>query len=132
MEFVVANLFWFVVLVVSAAGLAWLALSGESGITHQDAVILMNREHAVVIDVRDSADYAAGHLPGARNIPLDHIELGGGDLDKLKQKTCLVYCERGSRSAKAQKLLAARGFDKVSVLAGGISNWRDAGLPVEA
>lgn len=132
MDFVVQNAFWFTVLVVSASGLVWIGLQGDrGGVSHQDAVIMMNRDHATVIDVREASEFAAEHLPGARNPPLDHIELGGGDVDKLKKKTCILYCSRGNRAAKAQKALVAKGFENVHVLSGGIEAWREAGLPVE-
>lgn len=132
MDFVLQNFFWLALAIASGGALLWLNFreSGD-GISQHDAVTLMNREHAVVIDVRDASAFAAGHLPGARNAALDNLELGASELDKFKKRPVIVYCERGQRSAKAQKILVARGFERVHSLTGGLSAWQDAGMPVE-
>ena len=132
MDFVSQNIFWVAIAVMSGAALLWLNLrGGGDGISQQDAVIMMNREHAIVVDVRDASEFSSGHLPGARHFPLDNLELGASDLDKFKKRPCIVYCERGLRSGKAKKILAGRGFDRVHSLAGGIDAWREAGMPVD-
>lgn len=132
MDFVLQNFFWLALAVASGGALLWLNFreSGD-GISQQDAVTMMNREHAVVIDVREASAFAAGHLPNARNVALDNLELGASELDKFKKRPIIVYCERGQRSGKAQKILAGRGFDRVHSLTGGLAAWRDAGMPIE-
>ena len=94
-----------------------------AGATH-----LINREDALVVDVRDQGEYESGHILGARSIPLARIE--SSDL-KRKDKPVIVYCESGDRASKAAALLRKKGFDKVVLLNGGLGAWKQAGLPVE-
>ena len=69
---------------------------------------------AVLLDVRTPEEYAAGHVPGSRNIPLDRI--GGAQLDK--SAPLFVYCRSGARSGQACAILTQRGFEAVNI--GGI------------
>jgi rhodanese-related sulfurtransferase len=83
----------------------------------------------LVLDVRTPAEFAAGHVPGALNIPHDVLgervaEIAGRSADEV-----VVYCESGRRAAKAAELLAAAGFTHVRHLAGDMSGWRAAGQP---
>jgi hydroxyacylglutathione hydrolase len=82
-----------------------------------------------VIDVRGRAEWEAGRLPGAPNIPLG--VLGDRLAEVPSTGTVVLQCESGSRSAIAASLLQARGRRDVTNLAGGYSAWRKAGLPVE-
>jgi hydroxyacylglutathione hydrolase len=81
-----------------------------------------------IIDVRNQAEWAAGHLPGAR-----HVQLGSLDsrLDEVPfNGTVVVHCQSGARSAIAASLLLARGFRNVINLQGGFAEWESAGYPV--
>src|SRR6185295_9600111 len=95
------------------------------------AIELINREDGLVLDVRDAAEYGAGHILGARHLPLDRIDEGGGDLAKKKERPLIVYDDGGERSAKAAAALKRQGFTRVASLTGGLGAWRQAGLPVE-
>jgi len=95
------------------------------------AIELINREDGLVLDVRDAAEYGAGHILGARHLPLDRIDEGGGDLAKKKERPLIVYDDGGERSAKAAAALKKQGFTRVATLSGGLGAWRQAGLPVE-
>ena len=95
------------------------------------AIELINREDGLVLDVRDAAEYGAGHILGARHLPLDRIDEGGGDLAKKKERPLIVYDDGGERSAKAASALKRQGFTRVAALSGGLDAWRQAGLPVE-
>jgi hydroxyacylglutathione hydrolase len=84
--------------------------------------------HGLVIDVRNEAEWAAGHLPGARHIPLGYLV---DRMDSLpRSKTLITQCHSGARSAIAASLLKKHGFERVLNLAGGFAQWRDAGFPV--
>ena len=72
---------------------------------------------AVLLDVRTPEEYAAGHVPGSRNIPLDRIS--GARLDK--GAPLFVYCRSGARSGQACAILTRRGFEAVNI--GGIMNY---------
>lgn len=84
----------------------------------------------ILIDVRTPDEFKGGHVPGAKNIPLDTLEARLGELASYQQKPVYVICERGRRSAQAATLLAGKGFQPKDV-AGGTQAWRGAGYPVE-
>jgi rhodanese-related sulfurtransferase len=95
----------------------------------QDAIRLMN-QNAVVLDLRPAADFAAGHLAGARNLPPDQILKANEVLKKYKEKPLVVYCDSGSLGASAARQLAEQGFTKAVNLRGGLTAWRAENLPV--
>ena len=133
LDFVLQNWYLFAVALVSGGLLAWPVLvEGASGarVTAADAVHLINREKAVLIDVSDAAEYAAGHAVGARNIPLASIETSR-ELPKNKALPLVVVCPTGSRAPRAVVALKKLGFENARVLAGGLTAWRAANLPVE-
>lgn len=113
-------------------GLLLVALLRKNGneVSATDATLLINREDAIVIDVREPAEFAQGHIPNARNIPLASLAERLGELEKLKERTVVTVCASGVRSAKACGDLQKAGFAKVVNLAGGIGAWNQAGLPI--
>lgn len=132
MEFVRNNLVYVVLAIVSGGMLLWQTFkgAGNSQVSPQQATLMMNREDALVIDVRDANEWNAGHIPNARHIALDQLEKKIQELGKLKGRPLIVNCQSGNRSAAACGILKKHGFDQVFSLAGGIGAWRDAGLPV--
>ena len=132
-DFVRNNLLLFVVAFVSGAMLLWPLVRRTSGgpwVTPAQATHLINREDALVLDVRDPGEYGAGHILGAKNVPLARIDEGGGDLAKRKDKPLIVYDDKGDRAPKAIAALKKHGFSRVANLSGGIGAWQQAGLPV--
>jgi rhodanese-related sulfurtransferase len=84
---------------------------------------------AVLIDIREPAEYAREHILGARLVPLDGIDTHDFDRDRAAGKTAIFHCQTGRRTtANAARLLAA-GFKETYVLEGGLNGWRAAGLP---
>ena len=98
-------------------------------ISPQDAVRLMN-QGATLLDLRDAAAYAAGHIRGARNVPAERLADGVDSLKRLKERPVIVYCERGVTAAAALRTLTTQGFTRVVNLRGGLSSWRAENLPV--
>jgi rhodanese-related sulfurtransferase len=96
-----------------------------------EAINLINHQDAVILDVREHHEYAAGHLPNAKHIPSGKVNERIGEIEKLKGKPLLVYCRSGARSSSVCVLLSKKGFDKVYNLKGGILSWEGAKLPVE-
>ena len=96
-----------------------------------EAVQLINRRDALVLDVRDKADFAAGHIPNARNIPLPELDARLRELEKFKARPIVISCQSGARSAGVCGLLKKNGFGEVFSLRGGIGGWVAASLPVE-
>jgi rhodanese-related sulfurtransferase len=122
------------VALVSGGMLVWPYLRRATGgpwVSPPQATHLINREDAYVIDVREPAEFGAGHVLGAKNVPLARVEAAGAEVAKRKDKPLIVYCASGERSAKAAALLRKHGFARVFTLAGGMKAWQDAGLPVE-
>lgn len=95
-----------------------------------EAINLINRNHALVLDVRNDAEFAGGHIVDAKHIPLDKLAERLTELNKYKDKPILVNCQRGARSAKACDILRKAGFAQVNNLQGGLDAWLAAKLPV--
>jgi len=133
LSFVLDNWYLFVTALVSGALLLWPTLAGGLGggkVSAADAVRLINREKAVLIDVSDPAEYAAGHAVGARSVPLAGLETSR-DLPKNKSLPLVVVCPTGTRAQRAVVLLKKLGFENTTSLAGGLAAWRAANLPTE-
>jgi len=133
LSFVLDNWYLFVTALVSGALLLWPTLAGGVGggkVSPADAVRLINREKAVLIDVSDPAEYAAGHAVGARSVPLAGLETSR-DLPKNKSLPLVVVCPTGTRAQRAVVLLKKLGFENTTSLAGGLAAWRAANLPTE-
>jgi rhodanese-related sulfurtransferase len=131
-DFVRNNLLLFVVAFVSGAMLLWPLFRRTAGgpwVNTAEATHLINREDAMVLDVRDPGEYGAGHILGARNVPLSR--LNDAEVTKRKDRPMIVYDEGGERSGKAIAALKKQGFTRVVNLTGGLRAWQQAGLPVE-
>lgn len=132
MSFLLAN--WMLILVALASGsmLLWPKLTGGggAGLSPAAAVQLINRERAVVIDVCEPAEYAAGHVNGAKNIPLGELEAKLPGAVKNKATPVVLVCASGMRSGRAVAIARNLGYDKAESLAGGLKSWRAADLPV--
>ena len=99
-------------------------------ITTQQATNLINRENAVVVDIRPKKDYAAGHIVDSINIPHDSLATRLVELDKYKEKPLILVCANGQHAGTFAKQLKAAGHNNVSRLAGGLSSWRADKLPL--
>lgn len=133
MEFVQNNLLLIAVAFVSGAMLLWpLVRRGAGGpwVSTLQATHLINREDALVLDVREPAEYAKGHILGAKNTPLADLERRLPELAKFKARPVIVLCESGNRATNAIGILRRNGFDRAFNLAGGLAAWQQAGLPV--
>ena len=133
MKFFIDN--WFLILAafVSGALLLWPLVRGGVGgarVTASQAVMLINREKAVLIDVSEPAEYAAGHAAGAKNVPLGSLE-SSNELPKNKALPLVVLCPTGARAARAAGILRKLGYENSRVLEGGLNAWRTANLPIE-
>jgi rhodanese-related sulfurtransferase len=132
-KFIVDN--WMLILIAVSSGsmLAWPLIRGTGGgsLTAQGAVQLINRERAVVIDLRDTEEFAAGHATGARNVPFDQLEQKLPGTVKNKSVPVLLMCASGGRAQRALALAKKLGYEQAQVVAGGLKSWKDANLPIE-
>ncbi len=103
---------------------------GGASLSPQQLINLINQKGAVVVDLRDKADFDAGHIVDAINIP--HAKLAGQvqQLDAYREKPLVLVCKIGQHSGATGKLLAAEGFTEVSRLGGGMSEWQNSQLPL--
>ena len=134
MQFFIDNWVLFLAAITSGSLLLWPRLSGNAGgstkVSPSEAVQLINREKAVLIDVSENAEYATGHVAGAKNVPLASLD-ASNDLPKNKTLPLVLVCATGARAARAVPMLKKRGFENARVLAGGLRAWREANLPIE-
>lgn len=132
MEFLQQNMMWVALAVTSGALLVWPLLRGTGidGLSAAGATLLMNREDAVVLDVRETGEWESGHIGGARHITLAQLEKRLSEIEKFKQRPVIVCCASGNRSATAVGQLKKAGFERVFNLTGGLGAWTDAGLPL--
>ena len=93
--------------------------------------MMINRQDALVLDVRDVAEFAKGHIINAKNIPAGQIDSRVGELAKFKDKPVIVHCDNGQAAGRALAALKKQGFNSVFNLQGGFGAWKQAGLPTE-
>ena len=133
MDFVLAN--WMLIAVALVSGgmllMPMLTGGGGAGLTPAAAVQLINREKAVVIDVCEPAEYQAGHVGGARSIPLGELEAKLPGAVKNKATPLVLVCASGMRSGRAVAIAKKLGYDNAQSLSGGLKSWREASLPIE-
>lgn len=133
MNFIVDNWYLFFIALVSGGLLLLPVLQSASGgsLTAARAVMLINREKAVVIDVCEPDEFAAGHVGGAKNIPLGQLEERLAAVVKNKALPLVVVCASGARAQRAVAVAQKLGYEKAEALAGGLKAWKEANLPVE-
>jgi len=132
-KFILDN--WMTIAVALASGgmLLWpiIKSGGTGGLSADAAVQLINREKAVVVDVCEADEFAAGHVVGAKNIPLAQLEEKLAGAVKNKALPLILVCKSGARSSRAVATAKKLGFERAQSLAGGMGAWRTANLPVE-
>ncbi|MGE0798195.1 MAG: rhodanese-like domain-containing protein [Lautropia sp.] len=131
MNFVTENIFLIAIACASGAMLLWPMINrgfGGASLGTLPATRMINDQGAVIVDVRPAAEFANGHLPGARNLPAEDLAKRAGDLPS--GKPVIVVCANGSRAGKAAAALRSAGRADVFTLDGGIANWQQAGLPL--
>jgi rhodanese-related sulfurtransferase len=85
----------------------------------------------VILDVRTPEEFAAGHIPGARNVPVQELGEQLASLNLAPSQEIVVHCEKGGRAATAESLLRERGYENVRDLTGHMQSWRAEKLPLE-
>lgn len=103
---------------------------GGAKISAQGAVNLINKDEAVVVDIRDRKEFGEGRITGSVNIPLNSLKSRVGELSKFKDKQIIVADKMGQHSAMAVKQLNAEGFSNVVRLNGGVADWKASNLPL--
>ncbi|HJV53617.1 MAG TPA: rhodanese-like domain-containing protein [Noviherbaspirillum sp.] len=131
MKFLIDNIWLIALALVSGGALAWPNLQRRGArVSPLQATQLINQGKAVILDIREPGEFAAGHLRDARNVPFKELGSRIGELDKFKAKTAIVVCQRGVTAAKAVSQLKKAGFNEAVTLDGGIAAWQAQSLPL--
>ena len=132
MQFVTNNILPITIALFSGLMLLWSLFGNRlRGIKEVDcpaALQLINHKNALILDVRDEAEYKAGNILHSTSIPLSKLSERMKELDK--ERPIVVLCRSGARSASASALLGKQGFTQVYNLTGGILAWQKANLPL--
>ena len=133
MKFLLDNWMLIALALISGALLLAPVMQGavSAGLSANDAVLLINREKAVVVDVCEPTEFAAGHIVGSKNIPLADLPSKLAAAVKNKGLPLILVCQSGIRSSRAVATAQKLGFEKAHSLGGGLSAWKTANMPVE-
>ncbi len=101
-----------------------------AAITPTNLVNLVNREGAVVLDIRDTKEFSAGHIAGAVSMPFASFDSRIGELEPYKDKPVVLVCKMGQHASAAGRKLKPLGFENVRRLSGGMAEWTASSLPV--
>ncbi|WP_225721318.1 rhodanese-like domain-containing protein [Candidatus Vallotiella sp. (ex Adelges kitamiensis)] len=128
-----ANLILIATVVISGILLlwpCWLSLGSTGACPPQEAVQLINRRNAIIIDLRDDDEFVRGHLPQARHLLFHELENKVAQMVKNKKTPVLLVCQDGKHSAQARKIMRETGYAEVFTLQGGIKTWQHSNMPV--
>lgn len=103
---------------------------GYKGLAPAGLTALVNRDNALVVDLRPVADFDKGHIPGARNVQMSQFDPENKQLAAAKSLPVVLVCKAGQTAGTAAKRLRKAGFEHVYVLDGGLQAWQQADLPL--
>ena len=128
----IGNHYWLTTAFLVVLALLLFTEGRKSGkaLTSQEATTLLNREDALLVDVRPKKDYANGHIVDSINIPLESFAKRMVELEKHKDKPIILACANGQHAGAATKQLKAAGYKNAYRLAHGIGGWRSDNLPL--
>jgi rhodanese-related sulfurtransferase len=132
-EFLQQNLYWAALAAVSGGWLLFdlIRQAGDKSLLSPiAATLLINREDALFIDVREQREFDREHLPNARHLPLGELARRSAELEKFRERPLILYCASGTRTASAIATLKKAGFTRLYHLRGGLFEWEKAGQPV--
>ncbi len=109
----------------------YMRQSGVKGVGAPAASEMLKDSSVQLLDVRTPGEFTSGHIKGAKLLPVQELSSRIGELSAWKDKTILVYCHSGNRSASACRTLTASGFGNIVNLQGGITAWKSAGFKTE-
>jgi rhodanese-related sulfurtransferase len=134
-QFITSNILPISIALLSGSMLFWSIFGNRiRGIKEVDcaaALQLINHKNALVLDVREDGEYKLGHILDATLIPLGKLNERIGEIEKYKEQPIVVVCRTGNRSGTACAVLGKRGFTQAYNLAGGVTAWQKANLPLK-
>lgn len=134
MQFIQNNIAIILLVLTSGLMLLWpiigRRMSGVREVGTLEATQLINHQNAVVLDVREDSEFYSGHIPHSVHVPLGQLAKHA-ELEKYKSRPVIAICRSGMRSGRACGVLRKNGFEQVYNLAGGITAWERANMPME-
>lgn len=103
---------------------------GAVGVSPAQLIALVNQKEAVVVDLRDAADFRQGHIVESINLPFGKFAERITELERYRERPVVVVCKMGQHSGGVAKTLKEKGFGEVYRLGGGIMEWQGAQLPL--
>ena len=100
-------------------------------VSTQEATRLMNKDNALVLDIREEKEFKTGHIIGSVSFPATETEKRIQELEKFKDRQIIIVCKLGHSSGSITKRLSSMGFSKVVRLSGGINEWQASSLPLK-
>lgn len=135
MQFITNNILPISIALFSGAMLLWSFFGNRiRGIREVDCIAalqLINHKNALVLDVREDGEYKLGHILNSMHIPVGELNERIGELEKHKEQPIVVVCRTANRSGVACAGLGKHGFTQAYILAGGVTAWQKANLPLE-
>lgn len=129
-KFIIDNIWIIAIALVSGGALLLPALQRRgTKLSQFQATQLINQGKSLILDVRTTEEFAAGHLQNAKNIPVAELDKRLKEIEKSKNAIVITVCEHGTRSATASSKLKKAGFTQVFILEGGVAAWKSQGLP---
>ncbi|BBB14621.1 rhodanese domain protein [Candidatus Rickettsiella viridis] len=107
-----------------------IKLTGASPLSVQQAIFLMNREEAILLDIRDANSFSKEHIAASINIPFSELAQKINQLDSYRERPIIINYSQGQAHHRAARLLKNAGFSKIYQLKGGIMSWKNAALPL--
>ncbi len=122
-----------IVLWASAAGTLYYTETKKAGksVNTTEAIRMINRENALILDIREKKEFTQGHIAGAYNLPASVFDKKVSEIDRHKAHPVVVVCKMGTSAGSIAKTLKKRGFENVVRLTGGMSEWTAASLPIK-
>lgn len=121
---------WVVTAVVLAGIQIKFMAYGPKSVNPQMLTNLVNRNNAVVVDIRNQANFSSGHIQGALNIPLEKLKDNTSPLEKYRNNPIIMVCANGIQVSTPCSALRKAGFEQVYKLTGGMGAWLGEGLPI--
>lgn len=103
---------------------------GFKALRPAELTALVNRDNALVVDLRPAGDFEKGHIPGSKNVQMAQFDPENKQLAAAKALPVVLVCKTGQTAGDAAKRLKKAGFERVHVLDGGIAAWQQADLPL--
>ncbi len=110
----------------------WFTEKSRAGkaVSPQTATLMMNKDEAVIVDIREKKEYSEGRITGSIHIPFDSLKERSVELKKYQDKQIVLVDKMGQHSGMAAKLLKTEGFENILRMSGGITEWKSSNLPL--